>query len=691
VAVKGRSVVAVSAVVALFTGLLWSSSAGADVGAPDAAYSARAHTGLQRIDVLVSATRTSGELVSPPTPGGVFAAGSCGELTCSAAVEIAPDGTPGPLRRLPVGFFPQRGVPVAGGLLLAGRFSTPNGADAAVVRLRSDGTLDLTFGNGGIALLGLDTSQNVNTSGLAADLSGAVAVTASGEFLRPGCPARTNTVALLTPSGQLDPAFANGGRLTPRLQDSDRIGDVLWTGDRLLIAASLNRDVNGGPQCRPDWSTSTPALLAFTRRGGIDTTYGFSGLAALPARPAMYGQAAAPSLADQGSVQLVARQGGIRVADGGTELADARRIDRDGTPLVLEPGHRSPVVALADPEVALIPLVDAAVGSTSYGTSDSVGHVTWTNGEEQSRWSGLCGVTTLPSPGPAAVTPVPFPGSNYDPQVFVAQGADIVRLPWATGLPSATVRTDRGFWTTGADGTVRTAGDATPCGGMNATRLAQPVVGIAVNPARTGYWLVARDGGIFAFGQAAFRGSTGNIHLNQPIVGMASTPTGLGYWLVARDGGIFAFGDAAFRGSTGNIHLNQPIVGMASTPTGLGYWLVARDGGIFAFGDAAFRGSTGAVRLSQPIVGMASTPGGGGYWLVAADGGVFAFGDAPFAGSSAGKANSHDVIAILADSDTHGYRVVTASGATWAFRSGAEPNQIINPQTQPAAVSAAAG
>jgi len=76
--------------------------------------------------------------------------------------------------------------------------------------------------------------------------------------------------------------------------------------------------------------------------------------------------------------------------------------------------------------------------------------------------------------------------------------------------------------------------------------------------------LVASDGGIFGYGDAAFYGSTGATKLNQPIVGMASTPTGMGYWLVASDGGIFAYGDAKFYGSTGAITLNKPIVGMAA-------------------------------------------------------------------------------------------------------------------------------
>jgi predicted secreted protein len=75
---------------------------------------------------------------------------------------------------------------------------------------------------------------------------------------------------------------------------------------------------------------------------------------------------------------------------------------------------------------------------------------------------------------------------------------------------------------------------------------------------------VASDGGIFAFGDAGFHGSMGATRLNQPVVGIAATPDGNGYWEVASDGGIFAFGDAGFHGSMGATRLNKPVVGIAA-------------------------------------------------------------------------------------------------------------------------------
>ncbi len=224
-----------------------------------------------------------------------------------------------------------------------------------------------------------------------------------------------------------------------------------------------------------------------------------------------------------------------------------------------------------------------------------------------------------------------------------------------------------GYHLVARDGGIFSFGDAKFAGSMGATKLNQPVVGMASTPNFGGYWLVASDGGIFAFGDARFFGSTGAIKLNQPIVGMASSPTGKGYWLVASDGGIFSFGDARFFGSTGAIKLNRPVVGMASTPTGNGYWLVASDGGIFAFGDARFFGSTGAIALNRPIVGMASSPTGKGYWLVASDGGIFAFGDARFFGSTGAITLNRPMVGMTPTPSGRGYNLVASDGGIFSF------------------------
>ena len=55
-------------------------------------------------------------------------------------------------------------------------------------------------------------------------------------------------------------------------------------------------------------------------------------------------------------------------------------------------------------------------------------------------------------------------------------------------------------------------------------RLNKPILGLALSPSGGGYWMVASDGGIFAFGDATFFGSTGATKLVQPVVGMAAIP-----------------------------------------------------------------------------------------------------------------------------------------------------------------------
>ncbi len=239
-------------------------------------------------------------------------------------------------------------------------------------------------------------------------------------------------------------------------------------------------------------------------------------------------------------------------------------------------------------------------------------------------------------------------------------GVDRLVIARSTGLSGGAYRL------VARDGGVFAFGGASFRGSMGATRLNQPVVGMASTPSNEGYFLVAADGGVFAFGDAVYRGSTGRLALVQPVVGMALTPSGNGYWLAARDGGVFAFGDAKFYGSTGGQRLAQPVVGITASPTGNGYHLVAADGGVFTFGDARFHGSMGGKKLAQPIVGMAATPGAG-YWLVARDGGVFAFGDARFVGSTGGQRLNQPVVGIARSGSDRGYFLVASDGGVFAF------------------------
>ena len=289
------------------------------------------------------------------------------------------------------------------------------------------------------------------------------------------------------------------------------------------------------------------------------------------------------------------------------------------------------------------------------------------------------------SNGGEAVGAGSWPMFHHDPQLTGTTSG--LPTPGTVSPCSVPAEANAGYDLVAADGGVFTFGQPF-CGSAEASKLAPPVVGIAMSPGTGGYWVADAEGGVLNFGGAQLYGSMTGKHINSPMVGIAARPNGLGYWLVSADGGVFAFGaPATYFGSLVSRHLTAPIVGIASTPDGNGYWLVASNGEVFAFGDAnlprstlpkhlnapivsltpdvatggywltgadggvfnfnaPFEGSMGSTKLNEHIVGMASTADGGGYWLVAADGGVFAFGDAPFVGSMASRRLNNRVVSV---------------------------------------------
>ena len=242
--------------------------------------------------------------------------------------------------------------------------------------------------------------------------------------------------------------------------------------------------------------------------------------------------------------------------------------------------------------------------------------------------------------------------------------ADDVAIDFPLRSPIvAAAHSDHGTYLAAADGGVFALSHAAPfVGSMSGRGMAQPVVGIALDPTSAGYWLVGADGGVFAFG-AAFYGPANVPPPTSPIVGIAPTPTGHGYWVAGSDGGVFAYGDAPYLGAMSSRPLTHPIVAITATPSGHGYWLVASDGGIFSFGDAPFLGAPSEQQLMAPVVGMVSSASGRGYLLAAADGGVFAYGDAPWLGSAPNVGRGTVVgISLVPNS----YRLSTDRGAELA-------------------------
>ena len=150
-----------------------------------------------------------------------------------------------------------------------------------------------------------------------------------------------------------------------------------------------------------------------------------------------------------------------------------------------------------------------------------------------------------------------------------------------------------GYWLVASDGGVFSFGDAAFFGstGAHPPQPADRGHGVdARRAAATGWWRPTAASSPTVTPRSTGRPAASR--LNQPVVGMAATADGDGYWLVASDGGIFTYGDAPFDGSTGSLALSQADRGHGgAAPDGGGYWLVAADAGVFTFGDAEFSGS----------------------------------------------------------------------------------------------------
>jgi uncharacterized delta-60 repeat protein len=140
-----------------------------------------------------------------------------------------------------------------GKILISGsglNFSS-HGTDPLVARLLPDGTLDPTFGNGGVAFAHTGTTGAFGAD-VKVDDRGRIYLLGSTNGVEPGTRRETNAVlvARLRPSGQLDPRFGNGGVVrTPYVMTDGRIlylsstNLIIDARGRPVVAATLGSEI----------------------------------------------------------------------------------------------------------------------------------------------------------------------------------------------------------------------------------------------------------------------------------------------------------------------------------------------------------------------------------------------------------------------------------------------------------------
>jgi uncharacterized delta-60 repeat protein len=187
------------------------------------------------------------------------------------------------------------------GKILLGGFSGPEGGNIQVARLTTNGTLDATFGTGGIA--GIDFGGDDFGEALARQADGRIVV--AGRSSAAGA-----VVARLRATGVLDPDFGSGGRVT--LPGGGSLSAVLVQPDRKIVVAG---------------NVSGSAVMTVTRlqpNGAPDPTFDGDGTATID-----FG-----SLADLAAGAALQADGKIVVAgykQDGEDVAVAR-LNANGSP-----------------------------------------------------------------------------------------------------------------------------------------------------------------------------------------------------------------------------------------------------------------------------------------------------------------------------------------------------------------------
>lgn len=259
----------------------WAAAA-ADVVQPDGSVVTAGQTDVNGTNEIIATRYTpSGQLDSTFGNNGIVTVPIGGDATMDsgAALALQPNGK----------------------ILIAGAGVANYRQDFAVVRLNPNGSLDQSFGSGGVATLPVGdaayaTAVSVDRSGNI-DVAGTASTRGINHFF----------VARLTPSGSLDRSFGSKG-VTVLPQYAAAWGMVLQpNGDLVVVGEEV--------------SNSTQAFVAarLAPTGSLDSSFGNGGIVTLPIGSWAVGQAVV--LQPDGKIVIA---GNARSATGTSEAAVAR-------------------------------------------------------------------------------------------------------------------------------------------------------------------------------------------------------------------------------------------------------------------------------------------------------------------------------------------------------------------------------
>lgn len=216
-------------------------------------------------------------------------------------------------------------------------------------RYLADGTIDEDYGQSGLRKflpedLGVGLLEFVNV----AQQSGRVVV--AGHDYTDGGSASDLYLARITASGELDPSFAGGGRIIYPLGDRDTFG---WSFHILSIDDEDRILVGGTHRFRTEDYQTDAMVARFTPDGELDATFGDGGVAVFEAP-------------DQQAVEIVVATGGrVTLAGEGSGRPFVIQLDEAG----------NPIPEFGDDGYLLLPTPDGGGATATTGTAAEDGSV----------------------------------------------------------------------------------------------------------------------------------------------------------------------------------------------------------------------------------------------------------------------------------------------------------------------------
>ena len=138
---------------------------------------------------------------------------------------------------------------------------------SVIVRYNIDGTLDNTFGTGGITTTAVDPTEDGISS---------IAIQSDGKILAGGYAGKQFLIMRYSTNGILDTGFGNGGIVLTTLEDQASIYSIALQNDGKILAAGTTGDISNFKFALARYNSDGSIDIGFGNNGNIKTDFDVS-------------------------------------------------------------------------------------------------------------------------------------------------------------------------------------------------------------------------------------------------------------------------------------------------------------------------------------------------------------------------------------------------------------------------------